>query len=495
MFVLSLTWPLNKMPCNKIVERKKMIKFEDLNLNESMLKALKLMNFDNPTDVQEKVIPLALNGDDIITKAQTGSGKTAAFAIPIIEKLSTEQNAVQALVLTPTRELAVQVQEAFTTLGIYKKIKTVAVYGKQPVSIQKTQLSQRVHVVVGTPGRTLDHLEKGNLDISSVRYLIIDEADEMLNMGFIDEVENIIKKVPKPRQTLMFSATLSDEIKVLINKYMNLPKSIELTPKSLTVEKINQRHYVIDENSKYNLLEDLIKVEDISKAILFCRTKKNVSYLASRMRASSYSVTEIHGDMLQNDRLSALKAFKEGKFQFIVATDVAARGIDVTDVSHVFNYDIPLELESYVHRIGRTGRAGSSGEAITFVTNYEYKFLKAIEEFITMKIPEGVRPSKEEVLSAPKKEFKVTISQPNNKNSDIMKIHINGGKKKKVRRGDIVASLVHSGGVPADDIGVIDIFDTYSYVDILNGSGKKLLSTHPEINLKGKPVKIQRAKK
>ncbi|ADL52554.1 DEAD/DEAH box helicase [Clostridium cellulovorans] len=472
-----------------------MINFKDFNLNESMLKSLKLMNFDVPTEVQEKVIPLALSGDDIIVKAQTGSGKTAAFAIPIIENLIANENAVQALVLTPTRELAVQVQETFSTLGVYKKIKTVAVYGKQPMSIQKNQLSQRVHIVVGTPGRTLDHIEKGNLDISSVKYLIIDEADEMLNMGFIDEVENIIKKVPKLRQTLMFSATLSYEIKELINKYMFSPKLIELTPETLTVAKINQKYYEIDENLKYNLLEDLIKTEDITKAILFCRTKKNVAYLASRMRVSSYSVTEIHGDMLQNDRLSALKAFKEDKFQFIVATDVAARGIDVNNVSHVFNYDIPLELEAYVHRIGRTGRAGSSGEAITFVTRYEDKFLKAIEEFINMKIPQGIHPSKEEVLNAPKKEFKPSVAKINNKSSDIIKIHINGGKKKKIRRGDIVASLIHSGGVPADDIGVIDIFDTYSYVDILNGSGKKLLSMHPEINLKGKSIKIQRAKK
>ncbi|MBP2022342.1 superfamily II DNA/RNA helicase [Clostridium punense] len=468
--------------------------FEDFNLNPNIIKSVKLLGYENPSPVQSEVIPTALKGQDVIVKAQTGSGKTAAFAIPILENLEIEKNAVQALVLTPTRELAVQVTENFSTLGLYKRINAVSIYGKQPISIQKTKLSQRVHVVVGTPGRTMDHITKGTLNLEQVRYLVIDEADEMLNMGFIEQVEDIIKKVPKARQTLMFSATLSEEIQKHIVRYMKNPEVIEITPDKLTVEKINQRCYFINEIDKYKLLKDLITVEAMEKCILFCRTKKNVSDLASKMRASNYSVTEIHGDMVQQDRLSALKAFKEGEYSFIVATDVASRGIDVTGVSHVINYDIPLELEAYVHRIGRTGRAGNLGEAITFVTPYEEKFLKSIEEFIGMEIPRATPPSKEEIEKAPQTQVRPIIKKTNTSPKEVLKLYINAGKKKKIRRGDIVGALINSGNIPSESIGVIEVFDNYSHVDILNGDGPKLLKTMKELNLKGKPTKIQRAR-
>lgn len=469
-------------------------KFQDFNLNEDIIKSVKVLGYETPSPVQAEVIPLALLGSDVIVKAQTGSGKTAAFAIPILENLELEKNAVQCLVLTPTRELAVQVQQNFSILGLYKRIKAIAIYGKQPVSVQKTQLSQRVHVVVGTPGRTLDHIERGTLNLDNIRYLVIDEADEMLNMGFLEEVENIIKRIPNQRQTLMFSATLSEEIQGHIIKHMKSPKLIEITPETLTVAKINQRYYSVNEEKKYKLLEDLIKVEGIYQCILFCRTKKNVSELSQKMRASGYSITEIHGDMLQKDRLTAMKEFKEGKYTFIVATDVASRGIDVTGVTHVINYDIPLELEAYVHRIGRTGRAGNSGEAITFVTPYEDKFLKSIEEFISMEIPKATPPTKEELDNAPVSTEKPIIKKIMPATKDVVKIYINSGKKKKLRRGDIVGSLTNSGAIPPDSIGVIDIFDTYSHVDILNGYGSKLLKEHDELNIKGKSIKIQRAR-
>lgn len=472
----------------------KNMKFEELNLNTAIIKALKMMGYENPSDVQEKVIPLALSGADVIVKAQTGSGKTAAFAVPILENIKVEENAVQALILTPTRELAVQVKENFSLLGLYKRVKTVSIYGKQPISFQKTQLAQRVHVVVGTPGRTIDHINQGTLKLDNIKYFIIDEADEMLNMGFIEQVEEIIHKLPSKKQTLMFSATLSEEIQNHIVKYMYSPKQIEITPESLTVDKINQRYYTVSEEEKYTVLQKLIKVEDINQCIIFCRTKKNVSDLSIKMKDSGYNVIEIHGDMLQKDRLTAMKDFKNGKYTFIVATDVASRGIDASGITHVINYDIPLELEAYVHRIGRTGRAGNAGEAITFVTPYEDKFLTSIEDFISMKIPRAEIPKNID-LNTLTKDFstpviKSTLSTP----KDVVKVYINGGKKKKIRRGDIVGSLVNTGQIPSDSIGVIDIFDNYSHVDILNGYGIKLLKDHSEITIKGKSIKIQKAR-
>ncbi|WP_278337158.1 DEAD/DEAH box helicase [Clostridium cavendishii] len=469
------------------------MKFEDLNLHSDILKAINGLGYTEPSEVQEKVIPLALKGEDIIAKAQTGSGKTAAFAIPVIQNMDVELNEVQALVLTPTRELAVQVKEDFSSLGLFKRLKTIAIYGKQPMSVQKTQLKQRVHIVVGTPGRTLDHIKNGTLKLDNIKYLIIDEADEMLNMGFIDQVEDIIKYVSKERQTLMFSATLAPEIKELIERHMNDAKTIEIAGEALTVDRINQRYYEIAENHKYNLLRDILTLEKVNQGILFCRTKSNVSMLASRMRTNGYSVTEIHGDMLQRERLIALKEFKEGKFKYIVATDVAARGIDASGVSHVFNYDIPLELEAYVHRIGRTGRAGKSGEAITFVTPHEDKFLKAIEEFIAFKIPKAMRPDRDEVLNAPKEETSTIVKEKPKNLGEVTKIYISGGKKKKVRRGDIVGALINSGNIPGDKIGVIDIYDNYSHVDILEGFGRDLLRKNREILIKGKPFRIKKA--
>lgn len=469
-----------------------MHKFEDFNLDKNLLKAIKNMGYEKPSEVQENVIPLVLKDEDVIVKSQTGSGKTAAFAIPIIENIDIEKNAVQALILTPTRELAVQINEDFGTLGLYKKIKSVPVFGKQPVSLQKTQLKQRVHVVVGTPGRTLDHIESGNLDLSEVKYLVIDEADEMLNMGFIEQVESIICKIHTERQTLMFSATLAEEIKVLIKKHMKNPKIVEIEAKTLTVDKINQVYYEIAEDRKFGLLRDLVKINDINQCIVFCRTKKNVAEVYTKMKGRGYSVCELHGDMQQSDRLDTLKQFKNGEFTFIVATDVAARGIDMSGVTHVINYDIPLELEAYVHRIGRTGRAGRKGEAITFVTPYEEKFLEAIEEFINMNITKAIHPTKEEIEKIPEKQIK-TVVKKTTVGSDVIKVYIAGGKRKKIRRGDIVGTIINSCNVPADSIGIIDIFDNYSYVDILNGYGKDVIK-NKELPIKGKPMSISKAR-
>ncbi|GAA0123125.1 DEAD/DEAH box helicase [Clostridium faecium] len=468
--------------------------FKNFNLSHNIIKSITSIGYRTPSEVQEKVIPLALEEKDLIVKSQTGSGKTASFGIPICERLETEKNAVQALILTPTRELSIQVKNEISKLGLYKKIKAVSLYGKEPFSLQKKELSQRVHVVVGTPGRVLDHITRKTFDIKNIKYLVIDEADEMLNMGFISQVENIIKTLPNKRQTMMFSATLSEEIKVLSKKYMNSSyNTIEISPEKLTLDNISQCLYIVEDNKKLKLLVDLIKTEDITQAIIFCRTKERVSDVYEKLKKYNLPLCEIHGNMLQKDRLNTIKGFREGKYLFMVATDVAARGIDISTVSHVINYDLPLEVEAYVHRIGRTGRAGETGTSYTFATPYEDKFLKAIEEFISMKIPIKTPPSKEEIKSSIHKEFKINIKSPSN-NNDVVKIFINGGKKKKIRRGDIVGALTNNCNIPSDSIGIIDIYDTYSNVDILNGYGKTLLKTKNEIDIKGKSIKIKKAK-
>jgi len=476
--------------------------FRKFNINEDIIKTIEKLGYLAPTEVQVKVIPAALESKDIIVKSQTGSGKTAAFGIPICEKVELERNKPQALILTPTRELCVQIKEDISNIGRFKRIRATAIFGKQPFSIQAKELKQRVHVVVGTPGRTMDHIERGTLEIDEIKYLIIDEADEMLNMGFIDQVEAIIKKLPKDRITMLFSATMSKPIEALSQKYMLDPIIIEITPDSLTVDTIDQVVYEVDEEEKYKLLKHLIYVEHPDSCIIFCRTKDNVDKLVRKLSEKGFSCDGLHGGMLQNDRLSAIKRFKQGEFNILVATDVAARGIDIEDVTHIFNYDVPLEKESYVHRIGRTGRAGKDGKAITLVTPFEKRFLREIEDYVGYKITKAEAPSKEEVEVA-KITFSETVKvqqKPKAEkgealNEEIVKIYINAGKKKKVRPGDIVGAITSIEGITPEHIGIIDIQDNISYVDILDGQGYKVLKALKQMTIKGKKMKVQRAAK
>ncbi|MCY6482919.1 DEAD/DEAH box helicase [Clostridium aestuarii] len=476
--------------------------FKNFGLSKEILKALQKLGYEKPSEVQEKTIPFAIEGKDIIVKSQTGSGKTAAFAIPICEKVELEEKKPQVLVLTPTRELALQVNEDISNIGRFKRIRCTAVFGKEPVHIQKRQLKQRIHVIVGTPGRTLDHIDRGNIELKEIKYLIIDEADKMLNMGFIDQVEAVINKLPANRVTMLFSATMSDEIERLCDRYMINPSKIELNTKNITVEKIEQVYYEIEHKKKFTLLNKIIYTERPDSCIVFCNTKDAVDNLTDKMKNKGYSCISLHGGMEQKDRLDAIKSFKRGEGQFLIATDVAARGIHVEDITHVINYDIPMEKESYVHRIGRTGRAGNKGKAVSFVTPYESRFLNEIEEYVNYKIPKKEIPSEEEVESG-KKIFKTKAKvrqKPKNEkdielNKDITKLHINAGKKKKIRPGDIVGAIVNIQGICADDIGIIDVQDNFSYVDILNKKGDKVFKALQNTTIKKKKVKIQKAKK
>jgi len=480
----------------------KRISFRELGLSEEILKALEKLGYENPSEVQEKAIPFVFEGKDIVVKSKTGSGKTAAFGIPICEKAEIEERKPIALVLTPTRELALQVKEDISNIGRFKKIRSIAVFGKQPMEEQKIELKQRVHVVVGTPGRTMDHIERENVDFSKLKYLVIDEADKMLNMGFIDQVKDIIKKLPRDRITMLFSATMSEEIENICNKYMMSPINIEIKSEELAIEKIQQVYYEIEEEKKFSLLNKVIYIERPDSCIIFCATKEEVDNVFRKMKEKGYSALAIHGGMEQKDRLDTMAQFKRGATQFLIATDVAARGIHIEDITHVINYDISKEMESYVHRIGRTGRAGNKGKAITFVSQRELYSLGRIEEYIGYKIPKEELPTEEEVEQG-KKIFKEKIKikpkvkkdKSNELNKEIMKLHLNAGKKKKIRPGDVVGAIISIEGITADDIGIINVQDNFTYVDILDKKGKFVLEQLQNVTIKGKKVRVQRAEK
>jgi ATP-dependent RNA helicase DeaD len=474
--------------------------FEDYNLSDEIKRALAVLKYETPTEVQSEVLPLALENQDLVVKSQTGSGKTASYGIPICEMIEWEERKPQALILTPTRELAVQVREDITNIGRLKRIKAMAVYGKEPFSKQKEELHQKTHVVVGTPGRVMDHIERGTLVLDKTKYLIIDEADEMLNMGFVDDVEAIIKELPLNRVTMVFSATLPKDVENLCYKYMKNPINIEIASTGITTDTIEHRLINVKEEEKISLLKDVTVVDNPESCIIFCRTKEHVDTVFAELEAANYSCERIHGGLEQEDRFAVMDGFKMGNFRYLVATDVAARGIDIDNVSLVINYDVPMEKESYVHRTGRTGRVGNKGKAITFATPYEEKFVKAIERYIGFEIPTVEAPRPAEVARG-KAAFEEKISGRrvvrNNKtariNKDIMKLHFSGGKKKKLRAVDFVGTIAKIPGVTVEDIGIITIQENLSYVDILNGKGSLVLQAMENTPIKGKKLKVSKA--
>ncbi|SFA88302.1 MULTISPECIES: DEAD/DEAH box helicase [unclassified Bacillus (in: firmicutes)] len=474
--------------------------FEDYNLSPEITRALSVLKYDAPTEVQEQVIPLALENQDLVVKSQTGSGKTASFGIPICEMVDWEEKYPQALILTPTRELAAQVREDVTNIGRFKRIKAMAVYGKEPFAKQKEELKQKTHVVVGTPGRVMDHIERETLVLDRVKYLIIDEADEMLNMGFIDIVEAIIEELPSDRVTMVFSATLPKDVEKLCHQYMKEPHQIEIASTGVTTNTIEHSLMNIKDDDKLEVLKAVTVVENPDSCIIFCRTKENVDKVYNELEESNYSCERLHGGLDQEDRFAVMDGFKLGNFRYLVATDVAARGIDIDNVTLVINYDVPMEKESYVHRTGRTGRAGNKGKAITFSTSYEEKYVRAIERYIGFEINVTEPPSKREVEQG-LAEFEEKISGRrvvrNNKtariNQDITKLHFSGGKKKKIRAVDFVGTIAKIPGVTADDIGIITIQETMSYVDILNGKGSLVLQAMENTTIKGKKLKVSKA--
>ncbi len=372
--------------------------FADLGLGDALLKALSSVGYEEPSAIQAATIPTLLAGRDVVGLAQTGTGKTAAFALPILERLDRSQKQPQALVLAPTRELALQVCEAFEQYaGHDRGVHILPVYGGQGYGVQLSALRRGVHVVVGTPGRIMDHLDKGTLDLSQLRYLVLDEADEMLKMGFAEDVETILAQTPADKQVAMFSATMPAQIRRLSNRYLNDPEEIAVKKKTTTSTDLTQRYLIVSYPQKVDALTRILEVENFDAMIIFTRTKNETETLAEKLRARGHAAAAINGDVAQVQRERTVKQLKDGKIDILVATDVAARGLDVDRITHVVNFDIPIDTESYVHRVGRTGRAGRTGDAISFVTPRERRTLAAIERATRQQLTQMHLPSVDEV--------------------------------------------------------------------------------------------------
>jgi len=488
-------------------------KFEELGLKDSILKSINDLNFENPSDIQEKSIPVSLQGYDIIGQAQTGTGKTLAFGAPILSNMGPKGGAIQTLILAPTRELAIQVSEELLKLCKYEKYKILPIYGGQSFDRQLAALKRGVDIVVGTPGRILDHINRRTLKLQNVKFLVLDEADEMLNMGFIEDIESILSNLNEERQTLLFSATMPRPIKNLSKNYMKPDaQHIVIAKKSMTVSKIQQSYFLVNSSNKFDSLCRILDVDNPTTTIMFCKTKKGVDELVDALHGKGYSVEGMHGDMKQSQRMNTLAKFKSGQLHFLVATDVAARGIDVEDVTHVINYDLPQDIESYVHRIGRTGRANKEGIAYSFASRKEVSFIRQIENHTKSKIVKKDIPTLADIFSAKSgslienignvlqedsyntflpmakelineygaedvtasllkllmfdKELNCNYAEESVDVDDTTRLFLSIGKLDKARAKDVIEFLDNTAGVKGKEIGRIDILDKFSFVDV-----------------------------
>jgi ATP-dependent RNA helicase DeaD len=388
-----------------------MKKFTELGLSEKNLKALERKGFEEPTEIQELTIPLLLeNQMDIIAQAQTGTGKTAAFALPLLDKIDSNSKGVQAIILAPTRELVIQICEEINSLQDKSKLSIAPIYGGQSISLQLSKLKRGVSIAVGTPGRVIDHLKRGSLKLSEAKFFILDEADEMLNMGFIDDIEEIFKKMPSEKRVLLFSATMPNDVKKLGEKYMGNYKHIK-TKTKLTTNLTDQIYFEVKNSDKFEALCRIIDIEPDFYGLIFCRTKMDVDQIADGLMDRGYSVDKMHGDISQTQREHTLKNFRKGSISILVATDVAARGIDVENITHVINYAIPQNPEAYVHRIGRTGRAGNEGTAITFITPSEFRKLGFIQRITKTDIRRETIPQIHEIIKIKKDQVAIDIDK------------------------------------------------------------------------------------
>ena len=479
-------------------------KFEEFNLDKNIIKGLNNLKYKEPSKVQSEVIPYLLNKKDVIVKSKTGSGKTASFAIPLCEKIDIENNSVQGLIIAPTRELALQIKEEIQNIGRIKKVRCSAIFGKQSLKEQIAELKQRVHIVVATPGRIIDHIGRGSIDLNNIKYFIIDEADKMLNKGFVDDMDSILNKLPKETCKGMFSATIDDSINKVCDKYMINPVMVEVENEGNKITKQISEYYIkVEKDDKYETLKNVIYSQCPNTLIIFANTRDKVDEIYKKMKKDKFLVNEIHGDMSQDKRLFIIKDFKENKFNILVSSDITSRGIHIDDISLVINYEVPRDKENYVHRIGRTGRVDKLGKAITLVSPNEEKYLNDIENYTENKIEEiteidNIKLEHGKVkfeqlqknLAHNKKEDKLKNKETSN--SEVTKIYLNVGKKKKIRVIDIVGAFSNIDGINNDDIGVIEVKDVCSYVDILNYKGEEFLKNNKEILIKKKKVKVKR---
>ena len=375
-----------------------MVTFYELGLNNQVIQATLNMGFEEATPIQAGTIPIAMNGMDLIAQAQTGTGKTAAYGIPMVERIMANSEQIQGIVLSPTRELAVQVAEELNKIGEIKGIHSLPIYGGQEMDRQIKALKKRPHIIVATPGRLMDHMRRRTIRLNQIKMVVLDEADEMLNMGFVEDIEVILKEMPTERQTLLFSATMPKQIQGLAQKFMRDPQLISIKAKQVTVDTIKQHYIEVHDRQKFDILSRLLDIQSPESAIIFCRTKRRVNEIYEALSKRGYAAEAIHGDLSQSKRESVLRQFKEGTVDILVATDVAARGLDISGVTHVFNFDIPQDPEGYVHRVGRTARAGKTGLAITLVTPREMGQLRLIEQVIRRKMTQKPVPTMVEAV-------------------------------------------------------------------------------------------------
>ena len=529
------------------------LRFEDMNISNEICRAVLDMGFEEATPIQSQAIPVILEGKDIIGQSQTGTGKTAAFGIPLLERINPEDRRLQALILCPTRELAIQVSEEFRKLLKYKdNIRVLPIYGGQPIDRQIAALRKGTQVVIGTPGRVMDHMRRRTIKAETVQMMVLDEADEMLDMGFREDIETILVKIPEEHQTLLFSATLSPEILDITKRFQRNPEFIKIVRKELTVPNIEQYYFDVKEKTKLDALCRIIDVYDPKLAMVFCNTKKRVDDLVEMLQGRGYFAEGLHGDLKQAQRDKVMQKFRNGTIEILVATDVAARGIDVDDIDVVFNYDVPQDEEYYVHRIGRTGRAGKAGKAFTFCVGKEIYKLRDIMRYTKTKIQQQKLPTLSDVeemktniylekikgiieeghltkyihlvdrlmeedytsIDIAAALLKDHLSDVNADDIDalddinlggtelyggegekMVRLFINAGKKSKIRAKDIVGAIANEAGIPGQTLGEIAIFDEYTFVDVPNEFVRDILHGMKHAKIKGKRVHIEIAKK
>lgn len=532
----------------------KNISFSDLNICKELLKGLTFMGFETPTPIQHQSIPPILEGKDIIGQAQTGTGKTAAFGIPVINNTIPSNKTTQSIIICPTRELAVQLSNELKQLSRFKKgLSILPVYGGQPIERQIKELKKGVHIVVGTPGRIQDHINRRTLNLQTVEMVVLDEADEMLDMGFRESIESILKSTPVEKQTLLFSATIPKTILELAKKYQKSPQLVKVISDQLTVKNIEQFYLKLTQKTKTEVLIRLVDIENVKLAVVFCNTKKGVDELVANLKIRGYSAEGLHGDMKQAQRNAVMSKFRRGVTKLLVATDVVARGIDVENVDTVFNFDLPQDQEYYIHRIGRTGRAGKTGKSFTFVglrEGYKIKFLEkhtrstiklmnipyvedlekkqldtifsSIKEnlsknnldkykeliqntFSTEHSLESVAASLMKYILDDKLKHYKTVDNSDSKSEsakssvkgsdegNMVKVHLNIGKEQNVKRSELLSSFSDESGIPKESFGNIKIYDNYCFVSIPKKYEKGVLYKLKTLEIHGNKVAIKKA--
>ncbi|HEY3276770.1 MAG TPA: DEAD/DEAH box helicase [Syntrophorhabdaceae bacterium] len=524
------------------------LKFEELNLSKEMMKAIENMGFEEATPIQSEAIPLILQGKDVIGQAQTGTGKTVAFGIPILEMIQPKNRKPQAIILCPTRELAIQVAEEFKKLSKYKKdVQVLPIYGGQPIDRQIFALKKGVQIIIGTPGRTIDHINRGNLKLDEVKVVVLDEADEMLDMGFIDDIETILKETPKERQTLLFSATMPKPILDLTKRYQRDPQHAKVVHKQLTVPNVEQIYFEVRESMKLEALSRLIDMYDLKLSLVFCNTKRKVDEVVANLQVRGYLADGLHGDMTQAQRDRTMGKFRSNAFEILVATDVAARGIDVEDIEAVFNYDLPQNEEYYVHRIGRTARMGKAGKAFTFAVGKEVYKLREIQSYANVKIERQKVPSLTDVeeirLNAFLDKVKEMVEQGGlehytnlverlvvqdfaavdvaaallklslgadgssghsgdveeipefHTKEEMARLYVSIGRNQRIDVKDVLGAIAGETGIPGKRIGKIEVYDKYTFVDVPKKFAEDVIAIMNNKQIKGLKINVDLANK